>query len=526
MIDLSPHHLETVKRILAEHVPDCEVRAFGSRATWTAWEYSDLDLAVVSPEPLDRRTSANLREAFEESDLPIRVDVVEWATLTDGFRQAIEGDCVVLQEAATASDWPEARLGEVAEIVMGQSPPGDTISRDGGLALLNGPTEFGAHHPTPVQFTADARKIAQPGDILFCVRGSTTGRMNWADQEYAIGRGIAAIRHRRNPELQPFVRGVIEYQLPDLLAQATGSTFPNVSANQLAAIPLPRLGEDEQRRIAGILGALDDKIELNRRMSQTLEAMAQALFKSWFVDFDPVRAKMEGRWRPGESLPGLPEHHHPLFPDRLVPSELGDIPEGWEVGTLSDVAKQMRDNKNPLKTPETMFSHFSIPAFDDDQMAKQELGENIKSVKTRVRPDTVLLSMLNPEIERVWLSDVAPDEPAICSTEFLVLEPRPPFRRSYVYLLARSTPFRRKLESLVTGTSKSHQRARANAVLALQTIFPPPHILRAFDQQASPPLNATVRYRSQVATLATVRGALLPRFIAGEVWIGGHTAWT
>ena len=91
MIDLSPHHLETVKRILAEHVPDCEVRAFGSRATWTAWEYSDLDLAVVSHEPLDRRASANLREAFEESDLPIRVDVVDWTTLTDGFRQAIEG---------------------------------------------------------------------------------------------------------------------------------------------------------------------------------------------------------------------------------------------------------------------------------------------------------------------------------------------------------------------------------------------------------------------------------------------------
>ena len=331
MIDLSPHHLETVKRILAEHLPDCEVRAFGSRATWTAWEYSDLDLAVVSHEPLDRRASANLREAFEESDLPIRVDVVDWTTLTDGFRQAIEGDCVVLQEPATASDWPEARLGEVAEIVMGQSPPGDTVSRDGGLALLNGPTEFGAHHPTPVQFTADARKIAQPGDILFCVRGSTTGRMNWADQEYAIGRGVAAIRHRRNPELQPFVRGVIEYQLPDLLAQATGSTFPNVSANQLAAIPFPRLGEDEQRRIAGILGALDDKIELNRRMSQTLEAMAQALFKSWFVDFDPVHAKAANQ------PTGLPPELDALFPHSFQESELAEIPSGWKLGSLGDV---------------------------------------------------------------------------------------------------------------------------------------------------------------------------------------------
>ena len=93
----------------------------------------------------------------------------------------------------------------------------------------------------------------------------------------------------------------------------------------------------EQRAIAHILGTLDDKIELNRRMNKTLEAMARALFKSWFVDFEPVRAKMEGRWRRGESLPGLPAEHYDLFPDRLVDSELGEIPEGWEVKPLGDI---------------------------------------------------------------------------------------------------------------------------------------------------------------------------------------------
>ena len=99
-------------------------------------------------------------------------------------------------------------------------------------------------------------------------------------------------------------------------------------------IPLPPL--PEQRAIAHVLGTLDDKIEVNRRMNETLESMARALFKSWFVDFDPVRAKMDGRWRPGESLPGLPAHLYDLFPDRLVDSELGPIPEGWEVKALGD----------------------------------------------------------------------------------------------------------------------------------------------------------------------------------------------
>jgi len=99
-------------------------------------------------------------------------------------------------------------------------------------------------------------------------------------------------------------------------------------------VPIPPL--PEQRAIAHILGTLDDKIELNRRMSETLEQMARALFKTWFVDFEPVRAKMEGRWQRGQSLPGLPAHLYDLFPDRLVDSELGEIPEGWEVDTMGN----------------------------------------------------------------------------------------------------------------------------------------------------------------------------------------------
>ena len=93
---------------------------------------------------------------------------------------------------------------------------------------------------------------------------------------------------------------------------------------------------EEQRRIAGVLGCLDDKIELNRRMAETLEQMARALFRSWFVDFEPVRAKQEARWRPGQSLPGLPAHLYDSFPDRLEPSEQGPIPAGWRIAALGD----------------------------------------------------------------------------------------------------------------------------------------------------------------------------------------------
>ena len=120
-------------------------------------------------------------------------------------------------------------------------------------------------------------------------------------------------------------------------SMATGTTVLHLARDAIPsyAFGLPPL--EEQRAIAHVLGTLDDKIELNRRMNETLEAMARALFTSWFVDFEPVRAKMDGRWHRGESLPGLPAEHFDLFPDTLAPSQLGDIPEGWEVKALGEV---------------------------------------------------------------------------------------------------------------------------------------------------------------------------------------------
>ena len=248
-------------------------------------------------------------------------------------------------------------LGDVADIVIGQSPPGSTVSPDHGVPLLNGPTEFGSHHPTPAQYTTDVRELAQPGDLLFCVRGSTTGRMNWAEQEYAICRGVAAIRHRHDAALQPFVRGVIEVELPELLTQATGSTFPNVSSAQIADIPYPSFSETEQRVIAHIIGTLDHKIELNRGTNHTLEELARALLKSWLVDFDPVHTKAAleqhdvryhsaptteptsngsapvAEWtveRPCAYLDGMHLQTAHLFPDRLVPSAFGGGAVGLE----------------------------------------------------------------------------------------------------------------------------------------------------------------------------------------------------
>ncbi|GHU16004.1 hypothetical protein FACS1894163_04570 [Spirochaetia bacterium] len=130
--------------------------------------------------------------------------------------------------------WHIGNFSEIAEIVMGQSPEGDDCNNDAiGEPLLNGPTEFGTYSPTAVQWTTDPRKYCTEGDLLFCVRGSTTGRMNWANRDYAIGRGLAAIRHRQGKENNWFIKAMIDAHLPGILAAATGSTFPNVGKDLL-----------------------------------------------------------------------------------------------------------------------------------------------------------------------------------------------------------------------------------------------------------------------------------------------------
>jgi len=239
-IDITKEQRKTLLALLRRFIPGVAVWAYGSRVKWTARPNSDLDLVAFTT-PAQRQVVAELKEALGESNIPFLIDLHIWDEVPARFHEIIRKEYVVLQEdkqpesgSRMASEWGTGTLGDLADLVMGQSPSGETCNvTNVGMPLLNGPTEFGGYHPHPVQFTTDPRKLAELGDLLFCVRGSTTGRMNWADQRYAIGRGIAAIRPKHGQEYRYFVRAVIDSTLPSLLASATGSTFPNVSREQL-----------------------------------------------------------------------------------------------------------------------------------------------------------------------------------------------------------------------------------------------------------------------------------------------------
>ncbi|MFP8846130.1 restriction endonuclease subunit S [Shewanella baltica] len=223
------------------------------------------------------------------------------------------------------------KFSEIAELVMGQSPKGADCNETGdGFPLLNGPTEFTERSPLPVQFTTAGKKFSKTGDILFCVRGSTTGRMNYADQAYAIGRGIGAIRGI-NGYPTAYIRAVLEHNLDRLLVAATGSTFPNVGKDLLNNFEVNVCSPEQAQQANKLLVGIEDKRYLNSQTNQTLEEMAQAIFKSWFVDFDPVKAKING-----DKPEGMDEATASLFPEKLVESELGLIPEGWKASSMGE----------------------------------------------------------------------------------------------------------------------------------------------------------------------------------------------
>lgn len=150
--------------------------------------------------------------------------------------------------------WRIAPFSDIATVTMGQSPEGDDCNNAGiGEPLLNGPTEFGFYSPSPVQWTTNGKKHCVEGDLLFCVRGSTTGRMNWANQSYAIGRGLAAIHHKSDCTLNWFVKAMIDNSLQEILSAATGSTFPNVGKDLLNGFQVI-IPDDNSLRKFGVKG--------------------------------------------------------------------------------------------------------------------------------------------------------------------------------------------------------------------------------------------------------------------------------
>lgn len=275
-------------------------------------------------------------------------------------------------------------------------------------------------------------------------------------------------------------------------------------------IPLPPVST--QQAIAHVLGTLDDLIELNRETNQILEEMARALFKSWFVDFDPVRAKLEGR-----PPAGMDAETAAFFPDHFEDSELGPIPRGWEAKPLPEVVEI-----NPRRT---LKSGMVAPYLDMKNLptrghcAEQVIDREFKS-GTKFQNGDTLLARITPCLENGktgYVDFLEEGQVGAGSTEYIVLSPKPPLPPQFGYLLARSETLRTHAIHNMTGTS-GRQRVPAECFNTFLLATPTDaRIAKRFDELTAPLMTMIKANADESRDLAALRDTLLPKLLSGEI---------
>ena len=363
-------------------------------------------------------------------------------------------------------------------------------------------------------------KVSQPGDVVFTSKG-TVGRVAFVRPDtprFVYSPQLCFWRLVDKDLIDPRFLYFWMYsheffvQYKGVAGQTDMAEYVSLSDQRRMHITLPPL--PEQRAIAHILGTLDDKIELNRRMSQTLEAMARALFKSWFVDFEPVRAKLAGRWQRGQSLPGLPAHLYDLFPDRLVDSEPGEIPEGWEVATLADFA-----TLNPeVWTQETRPALINYVDLSNTKWGRIETATSYEATSAPsraqrvLRPGDTIVGTVRPGNGSYALIF---EHGLTGSTGFAVLRPRTAHYVEFVYLAATEPENIETLAHLADGAA--YPAVRPQVLVATPVVRPPDEVSVWFSQATGPMLARISQSERESRTLAALRDALLPKLISGEI---------
>ena len=524
-IDITAGQRRTILALLERHLPDTAVWACGSRVKGTSRPASDLDL-VVFARPEQRGQVAELREAFEESNPPFPVDLFVWDEVPESFRTRIEAEHAELVNTTAGRKtqdnwlygplfpihWDRRPLYSMAQWVNGLAYRNIKFSAAGRPIIkiaeikggISGQTKF-----TDQKFDESVRIRA--GDLLFSWSGQPETSIDafwWRGPEGWLNQHIFRVTPSDGIDTTFFFY-LLRYLKPNFVAiarnkQTTG--LGHVTKHDLENIEAAVPDIHEQHAIAHVLGTLDDRIELNRRMNETLEAMARALFQSWFVDFDPVRAKMEGRDT------GLPKSIADLFPDRLVESGLGLIPDGWEAGRLADIATTPRRNVDPASLDD------EIPYIGLEHMPRRSIAlgawggvGKLTSNKSAFNKGEVLFGKLRPYFHKVG---IAPTN-GVCSTDIVVIASKAVEWSAFVLLCVSSAEFVGYTDQGSTGTKMP--RTNWTTMGDYRMCLPAAPVARAFQKAVQPVLEQIVANVHESHTLAAQRDTLLPKLISGEI---------
>lgn len=426
-----------------------------------------------------------------------------------------------------AGEWPEVTVEEIAapkrNALVGGPFGSNLISRDyvnDGVPVIRGHNMGTRWLSGEFAFVTEEKaqslesNLARPGDIVFTQRG-TLGQVslvpNGQFDRYVVSQSQMKLTVNRDIACPQFFyylfRSAKQQEYIRQHAIQTGVPHTNLGILRSTPVPLPTLAE--QRAIAHILGTLDDKIELNRRMNETLEAMARTLFRSWFVDFDPVQAKAGGRDF------GLSRHLADLFPDRFVDSQLGrDVPDGWEVGTLADLATLNPEVwSKQTRPPEIRYVDLSNTKWGRiESVAMYDQAEAPSRAQRVLRPGDTIVGTVRPGNGSYTMIS---EHGFTGSTGFAVLRPDRREYRELVYLAATAQENIEELSHLADGAA--YPAVLPEVVAATRIARPTGAVSEMFSQLARPLLAQTAENERETRTLASLRDTLLTKLISGEL---------
>lgn len=267
------------------------------------------------------------------------------------------------------------------------------------------------------------------------------------------------------------------------MATSKGTKMPRGDKAAIMKYEVPDFTYEEQEKIAGILEALDRKIQLNTEINENLTEQARAIFQAWFIDYEPFG---------------------------------GAAPLDWHPSTLGQIAEMKTDSWSPTKNPDVVVEHYSIPAFDEQHYPVFEIASGIKSNKYILSSNSVMISKLNPDTKRIWRPMCLSEHP-ICSTEFIVYEAKKQEQKDYIYSILDSVPFLNHLCSHTTGSTNSRQRATPKSTLDFTLCLPPDSVIEDFCHIVTPMYDLIASNIVENQSLAKARDSLLPRLMSGEI---------
>ncbi|MEQ1685378.1 MAG: restriction endonuclease subunit S [Burkholderiaceae bacterium] len=293
-----------------------------------------------------------------------------------------------------------------------------------------------------------------------------------------------------------------------ILATASGSTVRHTSPGRIGQFETTLPAIDEQRAIAGLLGALDDKIEQNRRTAQSLERLARAIFRAWLVDFEPVKAKAAG----AIAFPSMTQRVFDSLPTRFVGSAIGPVPEGWEVGELGDIAAQRKEGVRPEElddeTPYVGLEHIPRRCI---ALTEWSSAEQVTSGKARFSAGQILFGKLRPYFHKVVIAPID----GVCSTDIVVIEPKQALWHSVVFGHAASDEFVAHATACSTGTKMPRTNWRDMA--SFKIAVPPTACGAALTEVIGPMLDVLSAGILECRKLGGIRDDLLPKLLSGAV---------